>query len=276
MKKISYLILLFSFLNFSQNLNTNDSIQNNIEIQKLYEGTIEANVNSKNILNDEIEKLNLIGSSNISIPIFIFNLFLTALLSLLLGYVYTNYGNSISNRKQFSRNFMMLSLTTMLIITVVKSSLALSLGLVGALSIIRFRSAIKEPEELAYLFLAISIGLGLGANQTIITVIAILVILFFVILVKKYYSNYYENQNLYISVVSNNPKLLSSKQILETSSKYCTNINLRRIDESNDVLEVSISVELSNYGEIIKIKNELLSFDDNLKFTFLDNKGIIG
>lgn len=59
----------------------------------------------------------------------------------------------------------------MLVITVVKSSLALSLGLVGALSIIRFRSAIKEPEELTYLFLAISLGLGFGANQTVITII---------------------------------------------------------------------------------------------------------
>ncbi|MCW5556509.1 MAG: DUF4956 domain-containing protein [Verrucomicrobiae bacterium] len=46
------------------------------------------------------------------------------------------------------------------------------LGLVGALSIIRFRAAIKEPEELSYLFICIAIGLGLGAQQTIITVIA--------------------------------------------------------------------------------------------------------
>ena len=52
----------------------------------------------------------------------------------------------------------------MLIIFVVKSSLALSLGLVGALSIVRFRSAIKEPEELTFLFLNIALGIGFGAN----------------------------------------------------------------------------------------------------------------
>ena len=56
-------------------------------------------------------------------------------------------------------------LTTLLVISVVKSSLALSLGLVGALSIVRFRTPIKEPEELAYIFLAIAIGLALGADQ---------------------------------------------------------------------------------------------------------------
>ena len=63
----------------------------------------------------------------------------------------------------------LLAVTTMFIITVVKSSLALSLGLVGALSIVRFRAAIKEPEELTYLFFAISIGLGLGADQRVVT-----------------------------------------------------------------------------------------------------------
>ena len=53
----------------------------------------------------------------------------------------------------------------MIIITIVKSSLALSLGLVGALSIVRFRTAIKDPEELSFLFISIAIGLGMGANQ---------------------------------------------------------------------------------------------------------------
>jgi len=51
-------------------------------------------------------------------------------------------------------------MTTIFISTVVESSLALTLGLVGALSIVRFRTAVKEPEELSYMFLAITIGLG--------------------------------------------------------------------------------------------------------------------
>ena len=59
-----------------------------------------------------------------------------------------------------------------LIITVVKSSLALSLGLVGALSIVRFRTAIKNPEELIFLFLCIAIGVGLGANQIFVVTCA--------------------------------------------------------------------------------------------------------
>ncbi len=56
----------------------------------------------------------------------------------------------------------MLTVITLLVISIVKSSLALSLGLVGALSIVRFRTAIKDPEELIYLFFSIAIGLGMG------------------------------------------------------------------------------------------------------------------
>ena len=75
-------------------------------------------------------------------------------------------------------SFLPLALTTMLIITIVKSSIALSLGLVGALSIVRFRAAIKDPEELTYLFLVIGLGLATGANQFLVAFVAIPAILF--------------------------------------------------------------------------------------------------
>ena len=72
---------------------------------------------------------------------------------------------------EFSKNFVVLGVATCIVIMIVKSSLALSLGLVGALSIVRFRAAIKEPEELVYLFLIIAVGLGTGANQLVIITI---------------------------------------------------------------------------------------------------------
>lgn len=78
--------------------------------------------------------------------------------------LYRRFAATVSNRDGFSRVFPLLTLATILIIFVVKSSLALSLGLVGALSIVRFRAAIKEPEEIVYLFFCISIGLALGAE----------------------------------------------------------------------------------------------------------------
>ena len=212
MKKIALLLLFFSLLGYSQN-NQNELINSQITVQDTDE-SLTAGL-TQNSLEEQLKTVELMEMPNISVPDFILNLLITALLSFLLAYVYVRFGNSISNRKQFSRNFVPLALTTMLIITVVKSSLALSLGLVGALSIIRFRSAIKEPEELAYIFLAISIGLGLGANQGIITIIAITLILAIIALIKLFSSKYYDNQNLFLTILSNNPKLTSSKEIIE-------------------------------------------------------------
>ena len=117
------------------------------------------------------------STPEISLLSFTFGLVLTAFFAFILSKVYSVYGDSLSNRNMFGRTLVLLSLTTMLIITIVKSSLALSLGLVGALSIVRFRAAIKEPEELSYLFLSIALGLGFGANQEIITIIAFAIII---------------------------------------------------------------------------------------------------
>src|SRR3990167_9433607 len=104
------------------------------------------------------------------------DILLSAFFSLILGWFFVRFGQSLSNRSRLARNFVIVAVTTALVITIVKSSLALSLGLVGALSIVRFRAAIKEPEELGFLFLAIAVGLGLGANQLLITLVAFILI----------------------------------------------------------------------------------------------------
>ena len=81
-------------------------------------------------------------SKTVSISEFGINMVLAVVFAFVLGKVYDKFGNSFSMKESFSRTFVSLTLVTMIVITVVKSSLALSLGLVGALSIVRFRAAI--------------------------------------------------------------------------------------------------------------------------------------
>jgi len=115
--------------------------------------------------------------SHISPSLFILNLVLAAFLSFILSKVYIQFGTSLTSRASFSKNFILITMTTMLVISIVKSSLSLSLGLVGVLSIVRFRTAIKEHEELSYVFLTIALGLGFGANQAGITSLGFVIIL---------------------------------------------------------------------------------------------------
>ena len=135
------------------------------------------------------QDLNFFVNQNVQIDInnFIISLLFAAILSFLVQLFYIKYSSSLSNRKEFAKNFVILGVTTSIVIMIVKSSLALSLGLVGALSIVRFRAAIKEPEELVYLFLIIAIGLGCGANQLIITFVGIIFALILIMIYSAYY-----------------------------------------------------------------------------------------
>ena len=106
-----------------------------------------------------------VPSINFSLFDLSLNLGIGFLLSTVISLHYLYRSKTRILRKDLAYALPAIGLTTLLVITVVKSSLALSLGLVGALSIVRFRTPIKEPEELAYIFLSIALGLCLGADQ---------------------------------------------------------------------------------------------------------------
>ena len=204
-----------------------------------------------------LEEYIALSSAPIGIYEFIINILLTAFLTSLLGLVYVKYGNSLSNRKQFSRNFIIISMTTMLVITIVKSSLALSLGLVGALSIVRFRAAIKEPEELGFLFLAIAIGLGLGANQVSITLIATTIILLAIVIIKLQSKDIYDEQSLNLIISSSENSSIDINILVEILKKFCTEIDLKRLDESAGSLEAAFQIEIENLKQIDSLQKEL-------------------
>ena len=109
---------------------------------------------------------------NISPTRLALQLVLVFVVTRLIVWHYEQYGqsNSFSNAKH---SFTIVGLSTVLIISVVKSSLALSLGLVGALSIVRFRTPIKDAEELGYLFLVIATGLAAGAEQEVAILVSV-------------------------------------------------------------------------------------------------------
>ena len=162
-------------------------------------------------------------------------------------------------------------MTTMFIITIVKSSLALSLGLIGALSIIRFRTAIKEPEELSYLFLTIAIGMGIGANQAIITIITLLIITAIICLKNINQNNVESGQNLYLTISSPTQDGNELNTIIKVLQKHCTNVNLKRFDENSNLLEVSFLVGFENYSQLEVSKSELQGLNDSIRVSFLDN-----
>ena len=205
---------------------------------------------------------------------FALSLLLATILSVILAVIYVRYGASLSNRRMFARNFVLISMTTMVIITIVKSSLALSLGLVGALSIVRFRAAIKEPEELSYLFLAIAVGLGCGANQWKITLVGFAIVAAIIMLMRRSAAKH-ENQNLHLTVGSQGPNKLELTRIVEILKRHCRAVDLKRFDEGAEMTEAAFLVEAESFEHLAKAKSELLSLDRSAHITFMDNKGLV-
>lgn len=222
---------------------------------------------NETLLNNITDQFNI---SEIFLGDFLINILITVVLSYVIGLVYTKYGNSLSNREKLSQTFVLLSVIVMLVITIVKSSLALSLGLVGALSIVRFRTAIKEPEELVYFFLAIAVGLGLGANQKIITLVGTFVIIMYIVIQNLKSTKQLIQQNLIITISNTNDEGFDENKIIKLLEKFCSKIELRRLDHNNKDTELALNVMFKDLDSILNAKNELKTIGD-IQFSFIEN-----
>jgi hypothetical protein len=201
------------------------------------------------------------------------NLALAAVLAFILGRVYVYWGAGLSNRRRFAANFMVVAVATTFIILVVRSSVALSLGLVGALSIVRFRAAIKDPEELTYMFLAIGIGIGLGDNQRLLTIIA-LAIAVVVIGILRLLRESGADFNLHVTVAGDGDAGLAPEAIHSALLPHCTRIRLSRFEDTPTSSESSFLVEFAGETQLHAARQALLDLSPDVTVTFLDDKGL--
>ncbi len=221
------------------------------------------------------ELLNGITSSfddTFSIYTYVLFSVICAILLFILSIVYTRFGQSISNRAQLSKVLIIVGLTTFIIISIVKSSLALSLGLVGALSIVRFRTAIKEPEELGYFFMAISIGLGMGANQLWPTLIGFLILMAIIIIQNKSNINGGITQTLLVNVPGDeNQKSGILKEVAHIIEKSSKQVDVKRIQINDEAVSLNFLVNVASLNDLSTIHENLIIKFPNMDLTFLDS-----
>lgn len=220
--------------------------------------------------------LDLPAGAPLSITALVVSLAIGAVLAVVLRWHFERFGSTLSNRSEFAQVFPMLVLTTVLIITIVKSSLALSLGLVGALSIVRFRTPIKEPEELAYLFIAIGIGLGLGADQPLPTITAAVIILS-VVGVLRWGRKGRETSGLYLSVdwqEGGGTGAEVSTQPLDALggivSRHARSADLRRVDRRDGGFEITYFVDVQGPEAVSAMVDDLERTFPGAGISFVD------
>lgn len=224
-----------------------------------------------------LENIDFGEPSTLVISQLLLNLIIAAIVSVIIKIHYRRYGSVITNREEFGNVFPFIVLTTVLVISVVKSSLALSLGLVGALSIVRFRTPIKEPEELAYLFISIAAGLGFGANQTLPTLVSILFILICISLI-KFNSKKIIDKSIYLTIEHNNLSKANSDQITKKINEIIVKQNeafdLKRLDISAESFQVTYLVNIKKIETLEEIIRIIRSEYPDIIINFIDQNQV--
>ena len=168
----------------------------------------------------------------------------------LAAYIFIVY-RVVTRKTFYSKNFN-ISLAAMAVITAgiiltIQSSVVVSLGMVGALSIVRFRTAIKDPMDLVFLFWSISVGIICGAGLIeIAIVVSVLLTIGIAILTRIPVAK------APMILVVNTSDIDSEERVLETVKKYTSYIKVKSRNMTSSTLDLTIEVRAKECGSLVR------------------------
>lgn len=186
-------------------------------------------------------------TNGVDIKEIIISLGLAALLAFYIFFMYRLITRKTFYAKSFNISLIGMTIITDAIILTIQSNIVLSLGMVGALSIIRFRTAIKDPLDLVFLYWSISIGIICGAGLLVIAIILTLIMSIVVIVMQKYPL---KKQSMILVVNSTN--LEEDKAILNTVKEYSKNFIVKTKNVTASELEMIIEIKVEKESEIVQ------------------------
>lgn len=227
-----------------------------------------------------LEEFLINSKVDIDLNNFALAIFFSLILGTIVKFTYLKVSRSLNDKEHFSEIFVPLAIITTLVITVIKFSLALSLGLVGALSIVRFRAAIKEPEELVYLFFVIGIGLANGANQFIIATFAT-ILLVIILFLRSMYNEKFKKENfsesstniIQIQIEKNAVKI---DDLIEDLKKDLDYLNLKSFTSENEISQYNFwfSINPKNLTKFMNSVNKIVTEKKEIKIQLFSRSGI--
>lgn len=173
-------------------------------------------------------------------------LFMTALLALYIFFIYRLVTRKVFYSKNFNISLAVMSLITAAIILAMQSNLVISLGMVGALSIIRFRTAIKDPMDLVFLFWSISVGIICGAGLyevALITSVAVTVCILVLDLLPV--------AKTPMMLVINSSVMDGEDEILEVVDKYAKAYKVKSRNLSKGRLDMVVELRVKDESGLV-------------------------
>lgn len=174
-------------------------------------------------------------------------------LGLFVYLIYKKTFKGIMYSSSFGVSLMAMTLVTTLIIMAISSNVILSLGMVGALSIVRFRTAVKEPLDICFVFWAISIGIVLGAGLIPLAIFGSL----FIGIIMLVFINHKSTDNPYILILNCSSDESENRAMEYISKNIKKHVIKSKTVASGDVIE--LTVEIRQKDASTKFVNEISS-----------------
>lgn len=189
-----------------------------------------------------------LGSNGMQITVktIIFNLVVSCLIS---GFIFLVY-RGITRKTFYSLNFnislVAISVITCGIMLAIQSNIVLSLGMVGALSIVRFRTAIKDPLDLIFLYWALSTGIVCGTGLTIIAIVISVIVSAAIFILQKY-----PRKKLSMILIVNSSKLDNDRTIYDLVKQHAKWYRLKSKNVTSVSLDMILELEISEEAPLI-------------------------
>lgn len=173
-------------------------------------------------------------------------LIVTALLALYIFAIYRLVTRKVFYSKNFNISLAVMSLITAAIILAMQSNLVISLGMVGALSIVRFRTAIKDPMDLAFLFWSISIGIICGAGLYEIALVTSVGVTVFILVLDMLPVG-----KAPMMLVVNSSEMNGEKAVLDVVGKYARYYKVKSRNLSKGRLDMVVELRVKDESALV-------------------------
>ncbi|MFH1145414.1 MAG: DUF4956 domain-containing protein [bacterium] len=198
-------------------------------------------------------------TSSISVEAVVLVVVLTFGLGLLLSWVYQKTFSGTSYSSSFVVSLVVLAIITALVMLTIGSNLARAFGLVGALSIIRFRTAIKDPKDIMFLFLSLAVGMMVGTQNYHIAIVGTLLSLLAVYYLNRANYGLFTNSQYFLTIRVKKDSFDKSDldSLLNAVAKEYSLNNFTTVYEDQNLLEVVYRVKLTGKGSEKKLLDAL-------------------
>jgi uncharacterized membrane protein YhiD involved in acid resistance len=206
----------------------------------------------------------ILGPNEISYLIIISYSFICGLW---ISYIYTKLDSTLSYEKSFTISLIILTVLTTLVMNAISSSISLSLGLIGALSIVRFRTVLKNTLDMCFIFWCVACGIGFGSGNSKKVLLTSILIGAFLIFLRYFNKNVISSFLFEEFIVSINYRNnLDTKDIQNLLDKLNSNYQLKNStvnkEDKKGVLIYSIKLKAKEFNYLSNLQTQLKEITD--------------